>query len=66
MLLIYLLTFSQSLHAEFSREQSGSGGSREAMLSKLASAFDAYKTLNENLEQGTKFYNDLTQVLNLI
>ncbi|XP_034935914.1 programmed cell death 6-interacting protein [Chelonus insularis] len=53
----------QSAHAAFTREQSGSGSARESTLCKLAAAYDAFKELKNNLQEGTKFYNDLTQLL---
>ncbi|XP_011173497.2 programmed cell death 6-interacting protein isoform X1 [Solenopsis invicta] len=53
----------QSCHTEFTNEQAGSGSAREAMLCKLASAYDAFKELKNNLVEGAKFYNDLTQLL---
>lgn len=49
-------------HTQFTAEQSGRGSSREAMLCKLAAAYDAFKELKGNLNEGAKFYNDLTQV----
>lgn len=58
-----LIVEIQRCHAEFTNEQSGSGSSREAMLCKLAAAYDAYKELKSNLNEGAKFYNDLTQLL---
>ncbi|XP_076239592.1 programmed cell death 6-interacting protein-like protein AliX isoform X2 [Calliopsis andreniformis] len=58
-----LITEIQRYHTEFTNEQSGSGGSREAMLCKLAAAYDAFKELKGNLNEGAKFYNDLTQLL---
>ncbi|CAL7934173.1 unnamed protein product [Xylocopa violacea] len=57
-----LIADIQRCHAEFTSEQSGSGSSREAMLCKLAAAYDAFKELKGNLNEGAKFYNDLTQL----
>ncbi|KAL6268421.1 hypothetical protein P5V15_001557 [Pogonomyrmex californicus] len=58
-----LIAKIQSCHAEFTNEQAGTGSAREAMLCKLASAYDAFKELKNNLVEGAKFYNDLTQLL---
>ncbi|EFN81685.1 Programmed cell death 6-interacting protein [Harpegnathos saltator] len=58
-----LVTEIQRCHAEFTNEQVGAGSSRETMLCKLASAHDAFKELKNNLTEGAKFYNDLTQLL---
>ncbi|XP_014470359.1 PREDICTED: programmed cell death 6-interacting protein [Dinoponera quadriceps] len=58
-----LIAQIQSCHAEFTNEQAGAGSSRETMLCKLASAHDAFKELKNNLTEGAKFYNDLTQLL---
>lgn len=49
-------------HEKFVSEQSGSGTAREETLCKLAAAFDSFKELRNNLKEGAKFYNDLTQV----
>ena len=32
-------------------------------MSELAAAFDNFKQLKDNLEEGSKFYNDLTEIL---
>ncbi|XP_015515256.1 programmed cell death 6-interacting protein [Neodiprion virginianus] len=53
----------QARHAAFINEHSGAGSTREAMLCQLASAYDAFKELENNLREGAKFYNDLTQLL---
>ncbi|XP_031784021.1 programmed cell death 6-interacting protein isoform X3 [Nasonia vitripennis] len=58
-----LIEAIQSKHMEFSKEQSSSGSSREQMLCKLALAYDAFKEIKNNLQEGVKFYNDLTQLL---
>ena len=57
-----LVSDIQKAHTEFS--QSGNSESeREVLLKKLASSYDAFMQLNDNLQEGTKFYNDLTQLL---
>ncbi|XP_058789345.1 programmed cell death 6-interacting protein isoform X2 [Phymastichus coffea] len=50
-------------HEKFTKEQSSCGSSREQMLCKLAAAYDVFKDLKNNLQEGVKFYNDLTQLL---
>ncbi len=50
---------------KFVAENGGKSGSnaRDEMLKKLAAAHDAFFELQSNLQEGTKFYNDLTQLL---
>lgn len=58
-----LIADIQRAHAAFVSETGGGSGSRDAFLSELASAYDNFTTLQNNLKEGTKFYNDLTQLL---
>ncbi|KAL7291060.1 hypothetical protein TKK_0015193 [Trichogramma kaykai] len=58
-----LIKSIQIKHGEFSREQQNSGSTREMMLCKLAGAYDVFIELKGNLQEGIKFYNDLTQLL---
>ncbi|KAM8884786.1 programmed cell death 6-interacting protein isoform 1-T1 [Synchiropus picturatus] len=60
-----LLAQVQTSHQEFSRlKQSNSeANQREEVLKKLASAHDSYIEISSNLREGTKFYNDLTEIL---
>ena len=51
-------------HATFVRESgAGSNSARDDMLKSLAGSHDAFHELKGNLQEGTKFYNDLTQLL---
>lgn len=53
----------QTAHKQFvqqSRSHQPSG--RDALLKEMASAYDAFMELKNHLKEGSKFYNDLTQV----
>ncbi|RZF46667.1 hypothetical protein LSTR_LSTR002530 [Laodelphax striatellus] len=60
-----LLNEIQSQNTTFCHEKSGGGAEqkREKVLKELAAAHDAYIELTNNLEEGNKFYNCLTQNL---
>lgn len=53
----------QDLYQPFIQEKGGEGSSREEALKSIAAAYDAFMELKGNLQEGTKFYNDLTQLL---
>ncbi|XP_074652220.1 programmed cell death 6-interacting protein-like isoform X2 [Tubulanus polymorphus] len=60
-----LLAEIQRANSEFAqaRQSNQSAAERDKVLKDLAEAFDGYMELKNNLEEGNKFYNDLTQLL---
>nr|XP_018902852.1 PREDICTED: programmed cell death 6-interacting protein [Bemisia tabaci] len=60
-----LLAQIQKANTEFSKEKNCAQAAtqRENMLKDIAAAYDTFYELQRNLEEGTKFYNDLTAVL---
>uniref|UniRef100_A0A3Q0T210 Programmed cell death 6-interacting protein n=1 Tax=Amphilophus citrinellus TaxID=61819 RepID=A0A3Q0T210_AMPCI len=60
-----LLGKVQTSHQEFSslKQSNADTNQREEVLKKLASAHDSYVEISSNLREGTKFYNDLTEIL---
>ncbi|XP_034747956.1 programmed cell death 6-interacting protein isoform X2 [Etheostoma cragini] len=60
-----LLGQVQTSHQEFSslKHSNTEANQREEVLKKLASAHDSYVEISNNLREGTKFYNDLTEIL---
>ncbi|XP_072303611.1 programmed cell death 6-interacting protein isoform X2 [Eucyclogobius newberryi] len=60
-----LLGRVQTSHQEFSnlKQSNSEANQREEVLKKLASAHDSYVEISSNLREGTKFYNDLTEIL---
>ncbi|XP_068909383.1 programmed cell death 6-interacting protein [Tenebrio molitor] len=53
----------QQAHSQFVQERGSTAGGRESKMCQLAAAHDAFRDLSNNLTEGTKFYNDLTQLL---
>ncbi|XP_054462448.1 programmed cell death 6-interacting protein isoform X2 [Anoplopoma fimbria] len=60
-----LLGQVQTSHQGFSslKQSNNEANQREEVLKKLASAHDSYVEISNNLREGTKFYNDLTEIL---
>lgn len=58
-----LVTDVQQTHSAFVAETGSQGNSRDTLLQELASAYDNFIELQSNLKEGTKFYNDLTNLL---
>lgn len=52
----------QKAHAAFIAETGSANGSRETFLSELATAHNSFTELQDNLQEGIKFYNHLTEV----
>ncbi|KAG6448193.1 hypothetical protein O3G_MSEX005360 [Manduca sexta] len=57
-----LLGSVQAAHARLLASRGGSSG-RDQALARLCAAYDAFQELTGNLNEGVKFYNDLTQLL---
>ncbi|XP_062869611.1 programmed cell death 6-interacting protein [Trichomycterus rosablanca] len=60
-----LLAKVQTSHQEFAalKQSNAEANHREEVLKKLASAHDSYIEISSNIREGTKFYNDLTEIL---
>lgn len=58
-----LIAEIQQAHAAFVAANGSASGSREAFLSELASAHNYFVELQDNLKEGIKFYNNLTELL---
>ncbi|XP_055628547.1 programmed cell death 6-interacting protein [Toxorhynchites rutilus septentrionalis] len=48
---------------QFVTESGSSDQSKDSFLTQLATAYDVFSELQQNLRDGVKFYNDLTQLL---
>ncbi|RVE50047.1 hypothetical protein evm_005253 [Chilo suppressalis] len=57
-----LISRIQTAHTAWTAAR-GEMGDRDAALGRLCAAHDAYHDLTANLQEGSKFYNDLTQLL---
>lgn len=53
----------QDAHAAFTAANGSANGNREAFLSDMASAHNSFVELQDNLKEGIKFYNNLTEQL---
>lgn len=57
-----LISEIQTAHSAFTAETGSATGSRDTFLSELAAAHNAFTELQDNLQEGIKFYNQLTEV----
>lgn len=53
----------QNAHSVFMAANGSANGSREAFLCELATAHNSFIELQDNLNEGIKFYNNLTELL---
>lgn len=58
-----LVSDIQQSHEQFVAETGSCGSSRDKLYQELATAYDSFIELLGNLKEGTKFYNDLTELL---
>lgn len=58
-----LIVNIQEGHEKLMSVSGAAGGERERLLKMVASSYDVFMELSDNLKEGTKFYNDLTQLL---
>ncbi|KAK6631602.1 hypothetical protein RUM44_006131 [Polyplax serrata] len=58
-----LVLDTQKAHKQFAKETPKESAEREQTLKDMAVAYDAYIELENHLKEGSKFYNDLTQLL---
>ncbi|GAB0092426.1 programmed cell death 6-interacting protein [Sergentomyia squamirostris] len=58
-----ILAEIQAAHSMFTNESGGASNTRDALLIQLAAAYDTFMELQGNLKEGTKFYNELTELL---
>lgn len=56
-----LVASIQSAHAEWNRGSVGPT-KRDELLQQLTAAYDAFMKIQKDLQEGTKFYSDLTEV----
>lgn len=52
----------QNANSQYVRESGAGSSNRDTKMKELAAAHDAYFELKNNLQEGTEFYNNLTQV----
>jgi len=58
-----LVSEIEEAHAVFISETGNHGSSRDTLYQELAGAYNNFIELMSNLKEGTKFYNDLTELL---